>query len=357
MVFDVSKPWVILVPGGAVFQQRAANEVAAHIAFLRQRSGMGEEAPHIVEGDKKEKDTPIIVLSCQDAGRGSPGFFWRIDKDRLDLHGDSLRGLWNAVFDFLAALGFRWPSPGRELIPEADDTPGLYPLSARGNYRSSISTLEERKRLLLGTQEMGRPWSAWEGLRAKILWGIQQGIDALIVPLGFFRERPLERLLGIKRRRIEDLQRMAEAYAFYIEEGGWELSRLVPRRYFLIRRDMFRMEGGERLSAYNFCPSNPKTLAVIRRESRRFFSIKSKTRVFHLWPDRNHASDWCSCPSCRAFSPTEQNRIAVAAAADVLEKIRYGAKLSYLENSDAEGDIKTRLNMFRITSLPLLIPS
>jgi hypothetical protein len=149
----------------------------------------------------------------------------------------------------------------------------------------------------------------------------------------------------------ESFRSLAAQYALFLEAGGWALSLLVPRRYFFRRRECFRMEGGKRIREFNFCPTNPETIRILREEAGKFFRSHPEVRVFHLWPDQGYEKTWCACPSCRAFTPEEQNRIAVNAAADVLLGINPQARLSFYENSDEPGTIAARVNMFSGFSL------
>ncbi|MDR2740401.1 MAG: hypothetical protein LBB68_11305 [Treponema sp.] len=93
------------------------------------------------------------------------------------------------------------------------------------------------------------------------------------------------------------------------------------------------MEEGRRKKDGLFCVTNPKTIAIIQKNAARLFA-NADAAVFHLWPDPKSDTRWCSCPNCRAFSPEEQNRIAVNAAADALLKIKPRAQLSYYEPRD-----------------------
>jgi hypothetical protein len=152
----------------------------------------------------------------------------------------------------------------------------------------------------------------------------------------------------------------AERYALIIERGGWEMSSLVPRRYFFMHRDLFRMAAGRRTGKFNFCPTNPETIELLKKQGEKIFSSHPETQVLHLWPDKGHERTWCSCPACRAFTPEEQNRIAVNAAADALRGIEGGGQISCYEVSDEaeaaaapgmETEIPLRPNVFRLTRL------
>ena len=139
------------------------------------------------------------------------------------------------------------------------------------------------------------------------------------------------------------------------------MSALVPRKYFILHRDFFRMEDGKRKKDHHFCPTNPGTIALAGREGEKLFRAAGDIKTFHLWPDEGAETAWCSCPTCRAFSVQEQNRIAVNTAADVLAKTNPGAIISFLENNSHEkhgedrettGSIQMRKNTFITENFP-----
>jgi hypothetical protein len=274
------------------------------------------------------------------------GFTWRLGNDRIELYGDSGRGLWNALVDFLAALGFRWPKPGQEEPPQEA---AAYPLKDKQACSPPAASVRERRRFVLsgkaGTRE-----------REKIIrWAARNKYDALVWPLGdmFFWRRP---------RRGGGICALIMRYALVSEAGGRDLSLLMPRSLFLFHRDLFRMEEGIRVRKRHFCPTNPAAIVHIREEAAKLFSRAAPgmtagfppesagppVRVFHLWPDQGHEETWCACPACRAFSPAEQNRMAVNAAADALAGLDPQARLSCLETGDEPGGIALRDNVFSL---------
>ena len=102
------------------------------------------------------------------------------------------------------------------------------------------------------------------------------------------------------------------------------------------------MDSGVRTKQHHFCPTNPQTITRIKEHAAKLFSRAmpdmaaqepQAVHVFHLWPDHGHEETWCACPACRAFTPAEQNRIAVNTAADALAELDPEARLSYLELS------------------------
>jgi hypothetical protein len=61
-------------------------------------------------------------------------------------------------------------------------------------------------------------------------------------------------------------------------------------------------------------------------------------RIYHLWPDWEAERIWCACPACRAFSPREQIRIAVNAAAMVVAEKDPQALISCRGEEEAPSD-------------------
>ncbi|MDR0589644.1 MAG: DUF4838 domain-containing protein [Spirochaetaceae bacterium] len=338
ITLDISKNWIILLP----FQIKAAramgDELSRCIQVLRKALDPGLGPPPTADalGPSPADSVPVVVLYDEAGGEGKNGFVWRAGQDRIEIVGDSPRGLCNGVYDFLHALGFRWSCPGREEAPRKDTArPWLFPLE-KIHGRAPSQAIPARRRMFLSgnrkTQEALIPWAA------------RNRIDGLVVSpdsgRSFFSKK-----IGSSGIPGE-LRSLVEQYALSLEWGGWMLSRLVPRRHFLFHRDFFRMAGGKRVKDFNFCPTNPETLTLLRAEAEILFRAHPEVRVFHLWPDRGNEKNWCACPTCRAFTPEEQNRIAVNAAADVLWKINPRAVLSYYEDSDEPGSIAIRPNMF-----------
>jgi hypothetical protein len=129
--------------------------------------------------------------------------------------------------------------------------------------------------------------------------------------------------------------KLIKHYALNVEAGGRDLPLLLPRRLFFFNRSLFRMEQGKRKKDHHFCPTNPKTTAIIAERAYNLFSRAINTvtvpRVFHLLPEEGYESTWCQCPACRAFRPAEQYLIAVNVTADVLAKFDPEAKLMYVD--------------------------
>ena len=183
-----------------------------------------------------------------------------------------------------------------------------------------------------------------------IAWAVGEHYDAVIVPLKAFSSKS-------KKRKLKLLKQYAREHGIDLEAGGYDLSSLAPRRYFFFHREFFRMNEGRRVKAHHFCPTSPGVINLMAREGKKLFLAAGEVKVFHLWPDKGCETTWCSCPTCRAFTPHEQNRIAVNAAADILAVLNPGAVISYYENTgetetDTAPNIPMRRTLFRMEILP-----
>jgi hypothetical protein len=349
--FDVTRNWTILVPDGLTAAPLISADLARILGLLRSQAGSRLEEPPRRNADAPiDSDVPIIVLNGERKPSAN-GFSWRFGIDRVEIYGASERGLCNGVYDFLAALGIGWPKPDQEILPKPyPDHPLEYPLKTASGYQGTVQDPGKLRRLVITGKTPPKKWEEC------LIWAVRNRLDAVVLPLA---EKPpfFARTTGTYRRRRESLLNLARQYALSVEIGGRDLSLLVPRRYFFIKNEMFRMEGGTRLPDHHFCPTNPDTIALLMAEARRHFGIYPKTAIFHLWPDAGAEQSWCSCPTCRAFSREEQNRIAVNAAADVLAEISPEARLSYYEEAEDTGDanpseVSIRPNMFKLSVLP-----
>jgi hypothetical protein len=339
--FNAAGDWMILAPLARTEARQGAKELSRYIDLLRRRSGSGQKPPAVEDAAAAPDDTvPLILLNPGEGGPERNGFSWRLGEGRLEIHGDSGRGLWNGIFDFLHALGLRWPEPGREELPPPASG-GLYPLRDHRGRQASASSAAELPRLMV---DAGKNAKDRETL---VRWAARNRIDALVFSLG---DR------GLNRRR--GLPAAMEPYALIPEAGGRELSLLVPRRLFLFHRELFRMESGRRVRDLHFCPTNPETIGTLKKEAARLFRLilgaHPEIRLIHLWPEGDLETSWCACPACRAFSAADQYRIAVNAAADVLAELAPAARLSLLEGppekDEPGGSVGLRPNVLPLFS-------
>ncbi|MDR0567911.1 MAG: DUF4838 domain-containing protein [Spirochaetaceae bacterium] len=357
--FDVSKEWVIRIPTGIPAVKQAAEDLSHYIGLLQTRSKSERKPPFLKDMSEKSPDSPgaVIRLLVRQETREKNGFSWRLGKEGIEITGESDRGLCNGVFAFLAALGFAWPEPDKELLPALGNAK-TQEYTLRENYAYQPSSPDTiRRRLLFGREG---PTKKWKSL---ILWAARNQIDTLVfsirsaipdkdTPNGNFFSKSFQKAFKKLSGSPQELLALAESYAMTIELGGWDLSIFVPRRYYLFNREIFRMDAGKRDKEHNFCPTAPDTIRLLKSESAKVFRSHPEILIYHLWPDFGHEKAWCSCPTCRAFTVEEQNRIAVNAVADTLAQINPHGRISYYENPPRKGDIEARPNLFRVNCLP-----
>ncbi|MDR1586667.1 MAG: hypothetical protein LBS57_04345 [Treponema sp.] len=334
--FDVSRKWIILSPASIPAAGQAAAELADCISLLRSRAGLGKASPVIENAEtfSPPDSEPVILLNSGGASPDRNGYTWRLGRGRLEIYGDSDRGLCSGVFGFLSALGISWPKPGRELFPPPNTgaAAGSYPLADDRACCPPASSPAGLRRLVINEKaKLKDPESI-------VRWAARNRCDSLV--------------LSFAGKLLWDaaFPGIVKKYAMMIEAGGWDLSLLLPRNLFFLHRELFRMEGGKRTPRHNFCPTNPKTMEVLQKNAARLFSRAiplmsgeaagggRPVRVFHFWPDQGHEKSWCSCPACRAFTPEEQNRIALNIAADVLTRVDPNARLGFYE-APGEGGV------------------
>lgn len=333
--FDVSANWTIRFPQAVRAARKGGEELAAAIDVLRKHAGLNMALPALADASAPAPEGPLITLNAAPDERRRGAFLWRTVPKRLEIFGAGGRGICNGIFDFLAALNLRWDAPGAKCAVPRPLEGGTYLLARKESRGPSPSS--PVKRLVFTGKESGK------SRERLIVWAARNRYDALIFPLSFAAPH--------KGSRTSPFS-LALDYDLAIERGGRELSRLLPRRCFWFHRDMFRMELGRRAMAHHFCATNPRAIAVLRQEAERLFRACPGVSVFHLWPDQGHEQRWCSCPSCRAFSPEEQNRIAVNAVAEVLAHINPEAQLSYYEGPNALIDLEIWPNTFKLEDLP-----
>ena len=322
---DLTANWVILA---APADKPSASILSSYIGLLTE----GGAAPRIMDASSSEESGPIIVLNNLNGSNNDSGFGWRFGKERIEILGNSSRGLWNGIFDFLDALGVKWPEPGKEELPASSRAVQL----ARTNANQSAVSAQNRKRFFI-KENVGA-----KERESAVAWAARNKYDAVVFPSS---DRKFW-ALAERGRTIYGIDKYA-----LLPEASFDISWLLPRRLFAFNRDLFRMEEGKRKGDIHFCPTNPETSARIKIEAKGLFSKTggmAEPKVFHLMPEAKNS--WCSCPACRAFSREEQYLISVNIAADTLAGLFPGALLSYqklvTESEQPDGKITPRKNTF-----------
>ena len=336
-ILDLAKEWLILIPPETPQVEKCAGDLSRCIGLINAKNGNNAIKPPkiaIATNPETSGEGNIIVLNCEDLRPERNGFEWRAGPERIEIFGESCRGLCNGVYSFLAAMGMSWPSPGQEKLPPKGFIPASAAACEPSHYEGENPAAAPWRRFIpAGKSRIKGALNNSEDFAA---WAARNHYDAIILPLWTFA--------SIKtRQKLMRLKEHAGAYSITIDAGGHDLTSLVPRKHFFFHRDFFRMEDGKRKKEHHFCPTNPGTIALAGKEGERLLRAARDIKTFHLWPDKGFETAWCSCPTCRAFTTQELNRIAVNTAADVLAKINPGAFISFQEKSGE--DDKTPCNI------------
>ena len=344
--FDAAKEWVIIISSEIPQVEKGARDLSRCIGLLAALEGSAASPPpKILKAldPMPSGDVPLIILNCEDRGNENNGFEWRTGNDRVEIFAESWRGLCNGIYSFLSALGISWPAVGQEKLPQRGTLITQTSACEPSNLIENDPVLMNLRRFVpSGKKEINRFLSKAE---ASVLWAARNRYDALVFPL---------EVLASKKtgRKLSTIKKIAPEYGIVIEAGGYDLSSLMPRGVFFSHRDFFRMEGGKRKKDHHFCPTNPQALRLIGKVAKKLFLAAGETRTFHLWPDNGAEAAWCFCPTCRAFTAQEQNRMGVNAAADILAAINPDAIVTFYEKPGEDGRIPLRKNIFRMEKLP-----
>jgi len=350
--FDSSKNWFILLPSGIENGDFAAAELSQSLGLLGVARGEKSVPFPVADAgtDPDNENQALILLNLGAHPSHDPGFSWRAADERIEIYGDSPQGLIRGIYDFLEALGFSWKKPEKkhgkkqvsfsvESIPDFQ-IEGRYQLARSKSREVGIKDPIALRRFQIDTQDLTANGDDW------VLWALSHKVDALVLASkGAAFSALKERLLHRKIRFLNSAKR----FGLRLEDASISISSLVPRRLFLFKKDLFRMYEGRRRADFNFCPTNPETIELLKREARRFYRQRPWAQVFHLWPDEGRGGVWCSCPSCRAFSPAEQALIAANATADALAEIESDAQVSYIKSEDDTLGIKPRASLMPLS--------
>ena len=87
--FNASKGWTILFPSDVTHAKKAAEDLSRYIGLL---ANSASKAP-ILDALGPAPDGAVIVLSCGTHGCEQNGFSWRAGEERVEILGESGRGL------------------------------------------------------------------------------------------------------------------------------------------------------------------------------------------------------------------------------------------------------------------------
>ena len=289
MELDFSEEWRIVGPGERGREGNPSATAAAELASVLARMGSRPLAPAGEEAAGR-----IIVLNAGSGVGGAERFSWRASADRVEVYGGSGAALLLGVYDFLGALGARWPAPGAK----EERLPAGPVLSLETRSRSS------RDGALPAILALGHG-AFLERYEDYLYWAARVGYSSVLIRV----TRQNLALEGAPETLYESLRggiaALARSLGLSLELGCALLDPDID----------YRDEGARSRAAEAFAE---------------YAAAHPEISVFHAWPE----SPWGS--EGRARSEDAARSLAASIClADALERVRPDAALSLLA---CEGD-------------------
>jgi hypothetical protein len=238
-----------------------------------------------------------IEIDLSYEGAGGDGFVRSASPDRIELHGDSPRGLLFGVYRTLEDLGLRWPWPGAQK-GQPGPTRVEERLAQAPSLRGRCLVLGER--VLVEDAESWIRWAARNRLNALFVHVSTQRAPVGAAPESEWRER--------RGRAIE----LARERGMTIEHGGHLLPELLPAD------ELSRLAAGE--------PPGEEARRILAEHVR----AHREAEVLHLW-----GADLPGGAS-GAHGASEAALRTANAVAEVAERERAGVQVAYLAYHDTE---------------------
>ncbi|MBR2425789.1 MAG: DUF4838 domain-containing protein [Lentisphaeria bacterium] len=230
------------------------------------------------------------------------GFVLALSESSAILNANEPKGILNAVYELAERLGitFLYPGEDGEWIPEQIKQPetGHFIQNPRFPYRGLFFSTTDCYSLEEHLHFMAK-------LKFNVVRFIKDTVDtAEYKKMGFRREM-----------------------------GAHLLPKFLDRELYKEHPEYFRMFqpsdfGGKRMADSNYCITNSDTRRVMAESFQKFAKeLAPDVSVVHAWADDLPSSGWCMCPSCRSFTPCDQNMLSVkmlCRAADAIDsKLRF----------------------------------
>jgi hypothetical protein len=279
MELDFSEEWRVVCPAGRELEEGPEAFAARELAALLGKMGCRPPA----QGDGSADGRIIVLNAGTKPGGGSRRFSWRASSDRVEIYGDDGAALLRGVYDFLGALGARWPAPGEEgeRLPSGPVL-GLASESRASSDEAMPATLVLSHGTFLERYEDYLAWAARVGYSSVFVRSSGEALALDASPAALYESlrggiAPLARRLGLS-----------------LELGG-------------------RWRGAG--------PGSPSEGGAVAEAFADYAAAHPEISVFHVWPDEPPA-------------PALNFARALAAA---LARARPDASLSFLAGRDAGG--------------------
>jgi len=295
MELDFSRKWSII----AASAEEGGPESFAAAELAETLGRMGCRPP--VLGDEGDTER-IIILSSGSGADSSGGFSWRAAPDRAEIYGSDGSRLLRGVYDFLGALGARWPAPGvrGERLPQGPI------LDLEAPSRSS------RREALRAVLALGRG-AFLERYADYLLWAARAGYSSALVRLST-TSLPLEGCpAGLYESLRPGIAGLARRLGLDLELGG-DFARLCG--------EGMAEEAGE--------TALPELFAE-------YAAGHPEVSAFHLWPDSSwnlEGRDFAG----RDAAPSGERLAQALRLGAALRNRRPGARL-FLHAQESDSDL------------------
>ena len=184
--------------------------------------------------------------------------------------------------------------------------------------------------MIIHPEELSREW-------------VDRLVDAGVQVLGIHpwggkeAAKSLERLIGqMQEKEYREVIDYAKERGLAVEYELHAAGYLLPRSLFAEHPEYFRMdEHGERTENRNFCVTNEEALSLYAsRAADLACALYGSSPRFYFWMDDGHGLQ-CHCPSCRRYTPSEQQMLALNAALREIRKRIPEARMAYLAYMDS----------------------
>jgi hypothetical protein len=295
MELDFSEEWCVIDPALNGREEGPAAFAAAELTAVLGRMGCRPPVP----GDESATERIFILDAGTKAASSERRFSWRAATDRVEIFGESAAALLRGVYDFLGALGARWPAPGRreERLP-AGPVLALEARSRASSDEALPAILALGHGAFLERYEDYLPWAARVGYSSV--------------------------LIRVTRNRLA-LEAAPESLYESLRD------RIAP----IARRLGLSLELGIALPG-----SGPGPLGEGARAAERFAEYAEahpEVAVFHLWPDGPWGEGGGASPGPAGSPPVDRSLALSIDLADALARVRPDAALSLLAGEEDEG--------------------
>ena len=294
---DLSEGWRI---SGAPETVLAAAELEQGLAAVTGGSGRGGR----------------VVFELVEGSGANEAFHWEVTPGVIRLEGAGRRGLLHGVFGLLAALGVRWPWPGRAVRVGAPVLAVPAAVEEEPDLRGRCLVLGER-----GLLEAGKDWIVWAARNR--LNTIFAHVSTERAPVGAAPE-------ALWQQRRGPLVALARERGMAIEHGGHLLPELVAAE--ALARAAQELEAGAPAGGVDALQAAVSAHARAHPEA----------DVLHLWgADSAAGPDMATARSEQALRLTN----AAAAAVERVEATVTLASLAYHDTLAVPVAVRPRHNV------------